>query len=279
MVAGLGTDGQIQGHGAAHVHVVLGPAVGHPAQGVGVHCGLDLGIHLLRAADAGGVDGLIAQGLEAHGRVLQDVRLFLQVGEGVHAAVGEDDHPAQGGDLIEHTVGGQAVGAQTVLLVEHGAHQVGGAQDTLHQKARLPLRAQGHGLGGAVGVAVGGDDLIVGGLFPGIAQHGCDLVGVAHQNGNGNALPPRLHHGLDHRLIVCSGHGDDPGGSAPGRLDDAVDAVYHVAFPPHWFISTEIVPIVFHSLPTLYSAGGVSSMQNTESFNKFFNILSVILPV
>ena len=107
VAAGLGAYGQIQGHRPAHVHAVLGPPVRHMGQGVGVHGGLDFRIHLLRAADAGGIDGLVPQGLEAHGGVFQNVRLFLQVREGVHAAIGEDDHPAQGRDLVEHAVGGQ----------------------------------------------------------------------------------------------------------------------------------------------------------------------------
>ena len=199
-------------------------------QGVGVHGGLDFRIHLLRAADAGGVDGLIAQGLEAHGGVFQNVRLFLQVREGVHAAVGEDNHPPQGGDLIEHAVGGQAAGAQAVLLIEHRPHQVGSAQDALHQEIGPALRAQSHGLGGAVGVRVAGDDLIGGGVLPQLPEHGGDLVRVAHQHRNGNALPPGLRHRLDHRPVMGGGHGDDPGLPAPGRLDDAVNGLDHTAF-------------------------------------------------
>ena len=84
------------------------PADGHLGQGVGVHGGLHLGIHLFRAADAGGIDGLIAQRLQHGGGILQNFGFLLQIGEGVHAAVGEDDHFAQGGDLVEHAVGGEA---------------------------------------------------------------------------------------------------------------------------------------------------------------------------
>ena len=106
MLAGLFAYGQVQGHRAADLHVVLGPAVRHFGQGIGIHGGLDLGIHLLRSADAGGVDGSIAQGLKHSGGIFQNLCFFLQVGEGVHATVSENEHLAQGGNFIEHTVGG-----------------------------------------------------------------------------------------------------------------------------------------------------------------------------
>ena len=107
-------------------------------------------------------------------------------------------------------------GAQTVLLVEHSAHQVGGAQDTLHQEIGLALGAQGHGLGGAVGVAVTGDDLVIGGVLAQTGQHVLDLVHMAHQNGSGDALLAGLYHGLDDGLVVSGGHGDNTGLTALG---------------------------------------------------------------
>ncbi len=218
VMAGLFADGQVKSYGAAHVHIVLAPALGHVGQRVGVHSGLDLRVHHLRAADAGGVDTLIAQSVQHHGGILQNFSLLVQIGEGVDAAVGEDHHLAIGGDLIEHAVGGEMAGAQAMLLVEHGAHQIGGAQDALHQEISLTLCAQGHGLGGAVGVAVTGDDLIIGRILAQTGQHVIDLVHMAHQNGGGDALLAGLHHRLDDGLVVCGGHGDDAGLTALGGL-------------------------------------------------------------
>ena len=109
-------------------------------------------------------------------------------------------------------------GTQAALLVEHGAHQIGSAQDALHQEIGLALGAQGHGLGGAVGVAVAGDDLIIGGVLTQTGQHVLDLVHMAHQNGGGDALLAGLHHRLNDRLVVCGGHGDDAGLTALGGL-------------------------------------------------------------
>ena len=170
---------------------------------------------------------LIAQRLQHHGGVLQDLRLFVQIGEGVDAAIGEHQHPAQRGDLVEHTVGGQVGGTQAMLLVEHGAHQVGGAEDALHQEVGSALGAQRHGLGGAVPIGVAGDDLIGGGIFAQLGEHGADLVGVTHQNGGGDTLPAGLDYRLDHRLVVGGCHGDDTGAAAACGGNDAVNGVYH----------------------------------------------------
>ena len=109
-------------------------------------------------------------------------------------------------------------GAQATLFVEHGAHQIGGTQDALHQEIGLALGAQGHRLGGAVGVAVTGDDLVIGGVLTQAGQHVLDLVHMAHQNRSGDALLAGLHHGLDHGLVMCGGHGDDAGLTALGGL-------------------------------------------------------------
>ena len=109
-------------------------------------------------------------------------------------------------------------GAQTMLLIKYGAHQIGGAQNALHQEIGLSLGAQGHGLGGAVGVAVTGDDLVIGGVLAQTGQHVLDLVHMAHQNGSGDALLAGLYHGLDDGLVVSGGHGDNTGLTALGGL-------------------------------------------------------------
>ena len=114
-----------------------------------------------------------------------------------------------------------------MLLVEHRAHQVGGAQDALHQEVGLALGAEGHRLGGAVLIRIAGDDLVGGGVLAQIGEHGADLVGVAHQDGGGDAFLPGFNHRLDDRLVVGGGHGNDAGLAALGRGDDAVNGVYH----------------------------------------------------
>ena len=53
------------------------------------------------------------------------------------------------------------IGTQAVLLVKHRAHQIGSAQDALHQEVGFSLGTQGHGLGRAVLVGIAGDDLVV----------------------------------------------------------------------------------------------------------------------
>ena len=227
VVAGFLAHGQIQRHGAADLHVILAPAVGHLGQGVGVHGGLHLGIHLFRAADAGGIDGRIAQRLQHGGGIFQNFGLLLQIGEGVHAAVGENDHFAQGGDLVEHAVGGEMGGAQAALLVEHSPHQVGCAQNALHEEVGFALGAQSHSLGGAVRVGIGGDDLIGYRVFADVLQHPADLVSVTHQNGGGNALAAGGHHGLDDRLIVRRSYGDHAALTALGGLHNALDGIDH----------------------------------------------------
>ena len=227
VTAGFLTDGQIQCHGATDIHIVLGPAVGHVGQRIGIHGGLHLGVHLLCPADAGGIDVLVAQGLQHHGGVLQDLGLFVQVGEGVDTAVGEKHHPVQRGDLIEHAVGGEVGGAQAVLLIEYGPHQVGGSQNTLHQEVGPALCAQGYGLGSAVGIAVAGHYLIGGRILAQSAEHGRDLLLMAHQNGGGNALAAGIHHGFDHRLVVGGSYGDDTGPAAAGGGNNAINGMYH----------------------------------------------------
>ena len=218
VMAGLFADGQIQRHRAADVHVVLAPALRHMGQRVGVHGGLDLGIDYLCAADAGGIDRLIAQCLQYHGGIFQNFGFFIQIGEGVDAAVGENYHFAIGGDLVEHAMRGEMAGAQAVLLIKYSAHQVGGAQNALHQEIGLAISAQRHGLGGAVGIAVAGNDLILIGIFSQTGQHGADLIHMAHQNGSGDTLLAGFHHGLNDRLVVGSGDGDDTGFAALGSF-------------------------------------------------------------
>ena len=84
---------------------------------------------VLRAADAGGIDVLIAERLQHHGGILENLGLLVEIGERVHATVGQDQHAAQCGNLIEHAVRGEVARAQAMLLVEYGAHQIGGAQN------------------------------------------------------------------------------------------------------------------------------------------------------
>ena len=115
-----------------------------------------------------------------------------------------------------------------MLFIENGAHQVGGAQNPLHQEVGLSLGAQCHGLGGAVLIGVTGDDLIGGGILAQTGQHGLDLVRMTHQNGGSDALLAGLDHGLDHRLVVGGGYGDDAGFAAAGGGNDAINGVYHV---------------------------------------------------
>ena len=218
VMAGLFADGQIKRHRAADVHVVLAPALGHMGQCIGVHGGLDLGVDHLCAADAGGIDRLIAQRLQYHGSIFQNFGFFVQIGEGVDAAVGENYHLAIGGDLVEHAMGGEMAGAQAMLLIKYSAHQVGGAQNALHQEIGLAISAQRHGLGGAVGIAVAGNDLILIGIFSQTGQHGADLIHMAHQNGSGDTLLAGFYHGFNDRLVVGSGDGDDTGFPALGSF-------------------------------------------------------------
>ena len=201
---------------------------------------------------------LIAQRLQHHSGVLQNVRLLLQIGEGVHAAVGQHQHTTQRGDLVQHAVGGQMLGTQTVLLIENSTHQVGGAQNALHQEVGLTLGAQRHGLGRAVLIGVAGDDLVVGGVLAQCGKHGADLVHMSHQNGRGDALLTSLHHRLDHGLVMSGCHGDDPGGAALGGGDDAVNGMYHADRPPAQFLllfkaiyapEPALFPVILYNIP------------------------------
>ena len=120
------------------------------------------------------------------------------------------------------------ISTQAVLLVKHRAHQIGSAQDALHQEVGFSLGTHGHGLGRAVLVGIAGDDLVVGRGFTQAGQHRLDLFLMSHKNGRGNTLPAGLDHSLDNRLVVGRRHGDNAGLSAFGRRDDAVDRVYHI---------------------------------------------------
>ena len=151
-----------------------------------------------------------------------------------------------------------------MLLVEHGAHQVGGAEDALHQEVGSALGAQRHGLGGAVPIGVAGDDLIGGGIFAQLGEHGADLVDVTYQNGGGDTLPAGLDYRLDHRLVVGGCHGDDTGAAAACGGNDAVNGVYHgfssskKVIPPG---SKEIPVQADCSLGQLYTAPPTASMK------------------
>ena len=170
---------------------------------------------------------LIAQGLEHGGGIFQDFCLFLQVGKGVHAAVGENDHLAQGGDLIEHTVGGQVGGAQAVLLVEYRTHQVCRTQNALHEEIRLAFGAQGHRLGGAIRVCIAGNNLIIGRLLAQTGQHSPDFVRMAYQDGGGDALFFSGHYCFDNGLIMSRRHSDDAALATLGGLHNALDSMDH----------------------------------------------------
>ena len=171
---------------------------------------------------------LIAERLQHHGGILENLGLLVEIGERVHAAVGQDQHAAQRGNLIEHAVRGEVARAQAMLLVEYGAHQIGGAEDALHQEVRLALGAERDGLGGAVLISVTGDNLIGDGILTGLAQHLLDLGDVADENGGRDALLAGLDNGLDHGLVMRGRDGDNAGLAALGRLENPVNGVNHL---------------------------------------------------
>ena len=81
-MAGLLADGKVESNGADDIHVVLLPTI-HLAQLIGLNGGLDLGVDLLSTADAGSVDGLIAQCLQHHSGIFKDLHLLIKIGEGI----------------------------------------------------------------------------------------------------------------------------------------------------------------------------------------------------
>ena len=124
-------------------------------------------------------------------------------------------------------------GTQALFLIEYGAHQIRCAQDALHQEVSLALGAERHGLCGAVGIRVGGNDLIGIGILVLLPEHAANLVSMAHQNGSGNALTAGGNHGLNDGLIVGSRYGDDTAGTAFGGVYDALNGVNHENQPPY----------------------------------------------
>ena len=136
VVAGLDAHGQIQRDGAADIHVVLSPAVGHLAQRVGVDGGLHLGVDLLRAADAGGIDVLIAERLQHHGGLVGVGRLTGIV-------------PAAARQLLRQQVGHEARagvragGSKAVGHRVHGDEGKGRVIDLLAENADVVARYQG----------------------------------------------------------------------------------------------------------------------------------------
>ena len=94
------------------------------------------------------------------------------------------------------------LGTQTVLLIENSMHQVGGAQNALHQEVGLTLGAQRHGLGRAVLIGVAGDDLVVGGVLAQCGKHGADLVTAFQMGVAGVAWATFLCQGISCVLAV-----------------------------------------------------------------------------
>ena len=82
VMAGLLADGKVESNGADDIHVVLLPTI-HLAQLISLNGGLDLGIDLLSTADAGGIDGRIAQSLQHHSGIFKDLHLLIKIGEGI----------------------------------------------------------------------------------------------------------------------------------------------------------------------------------------------------
>ena len=124
-------------------------------------------------------------------------------------------------------MGGQVGGAQAALFIEHRAHQIGSAQNALHQEIGLALGTKCHGLGRAILIGIAGDDLVSGGVFTQLGQHGADLLHMAHQNGRGDPLLAGFYHRFDDRLIVGGGHGNHTGSALLGGLQNAINCTNH----------------------------------------------------
>ena len=124
-------------------------------------------------------------------------------------------------------MGGQVGGAQTALFIEHRAHQIGSAQNALHQEIRLTLCTQGYRLGGTILIGVTGNDFIGGGVFTQLGQHSVDLLHMTHQNGRGDPFLAGFHHRFNDRLIVSSSHGNHTGGALLGGVQNAINCTNH----------------------------------------------------
>ena len=223
---------QIHRHRADHIHVVLLPGFGHLRQLIGIHRTLDLGVDGFGAADAGGMDALITQLVQHAGSIVQNLHLFVKIGEGVHAAVRHEDHLVITGGLEEHHVAQQAVGAQVGLFCQHGPHQIGGTQQTLHQKAGLTLGDQLHGSLGAVHIGIGGNNAVIGRVLPHINQHFFNLIGMTHQNRGDNTLFLGGGHSLNDGSIMGSSYRYYTGSAGFCRLNDGIQRIQSHKAPP-----------------------------------------------
>ena len=169
---------------------------------------------------------IIAQSVQDLGGIFQDDALFLQIGEGVEPAVGHEEHPGIALGLEEHDVAEERAGAQP-RLVQDGPHEVGRAQNPLHEEMGLALGHQGDGLVGTVHIAVSGDDLIGVGILPQLGQDAADGLGMTHQDGLGDAAAAGHDHSIQNGAVVGGGHGHGAVRALDGGKNDLVQGIQH----------------------------------------------------
>ena len=124
-------------------------------------------------------------------------------------------------------MGRQPATSQTAVLLEHRAHDVGGTDDTLHQKIGPALGAEGNGNCGAVGIFLGGDHFVLAGILARLYQQGGHFINVAHQNRRDQLCLACGHHRLDHGVIMSSSNGKDAPAILSGSFKNAVNGRDH----------------------------------------------------
>ena len=156
---------------------------------------------------------------------------MLQIGIGVHSAVGQIQQAGKSGHFIDHHMAEMASLPQALLLVHHRTHQIGGTQNALHQKVGFPLAHQFHGFPGTKHRVFFLHQRKLCRLSQ-LVQNRPDLFPVAHQNGLAQSVLCPLANRPQHILIVSRCHGQTAGRTAPGRLQKGIKCSDHSLFLP-----------------------------------------------
>ena len=121
--------------------------------------------------------------------------------------------------LIEHDVAQKPSRAKICVAVQNGAHQIGCAEQALHQEIGFAARDAGDGLLRACSVGIRIDDAEFRRSFAELFQKSGDLVPMADQDRLRDVLALGGADGPKNVLVVRSGDGNASGAETGGPFE------------------------------------------------------------